>query len=495
MKKNLAFTFAGVLLASGMLCYILCFGGNQNPEPFVPPSGTVPLRISVETTIVTEPLLPDGTGVDFFAVLDNLCSDGADSADNGFRDIVRLLGRNIFGDITDQQWTILCEKLNLNPDDPPQFEYVKPDFGFNVAGDSELLERWVTEMSPAITAVAEALNKPLYVVPPAGRLSDNPVFQSGHFAQFKGSVDWPDDLPGTMAQRAIAEMFSHRFMYLQDKQDAEKAWDDVLSMFCIVRRFCSQPFPNAANFINAFEKMAAYYAEEFLKIESIDAAQLRQCLADLDSLPVGAQFEDTLEYQRFGWLKNIAEFPQNGPIAFGHRLIEMPDHPLISPTISEDDKMAIVQINKEMEITLRIYREVPFDWNIIAEIMNAEFDDRLGKPAKQAVFQSNPALRKIYDETVVPGLSEDEMREILAGGSISVLMERVNKLPHDVWNIDRLTKLTLEERSVYLGKAFFASRVLTPERFALQNSEGVATFEKVKTAIALQLSAEASARK
>ena len=90
----------------------------------MPPKGTVLLRVSPETTVVTEPLLPCGTAIDFFAVLDQICSAGADAEDNAFREIVRLVGRSIFSSISNEKWSILCEKLGLNPDDPPLFHYV-----------------------------------------------------------------------------------------------------------------------------------------------------------------------------------------------------------------------------------------------------------------------------------------------------------------------------------------------------------------------------------
>ena len=195
MKKIILCTSVIILFAAGIAYYL--FGIDWDSQPFVLPKGTVPLRISPETTVVTEPLLPGGHAVDFFAVLDQKCSAGADAEDNGFREIIRLVGRSICGSISDEKWNILCKKLNLNPDDPPQFHYVPLiDFlcdaleqaegkmsryaegkrvfdnamysqAWNIewslsqddvpAENLELLERWATEMEPAISAVAEAL--------------------------------------------------------------------------------------------------------------------------------------------------------------------------------------------------------------------------------------------------------------------------------------------------------------------------------------------------
>jgi len=48
MKKIAIFAFAGLLLVAG----VIYFGFYQHSGPFVPPKGTVLLRVSKETTIV-----------------------------------------------------------------------------------------------------------------------------------------------------------------------------------------------------------------------------------------------------------------------------------------------------------------------------------------------------------------------------------------------------------------------------------------------------------
>jgi len=82
MKKIIFVALAVILLAVGIGYYR--FGIDWDAQPFVLPKGTVLLRISPETTVVTEPLLPGGNAIDFFALLDQKCSAGADSEENGF---------------------------------------------------------------------------------------------------------------------------------------------------------------------------------------------------------------------------------------------------------------------------------------------------------------------------------------------------------------------------------------------------------------------------
>jgi hypothetical protein len=154
--------------------------------------------------------------------------------------------------------------------------------------------------------------------------------------------------------------------------------------------------------------------------------------------------------------------------------------------ITEENKKTIQQINIQEEKVIRVYRLIPFDWNIIAEIVNAEFDTLLGKPTKQTIFQSNPALRKIYDEMDVPKYSLDEVLE-LAEGTLTEAWDRLNQVADEDWNVSRWRRMSIEERSVYLGKTKFVLYATPSKVFVHQSKEAVSVFEKWKAEIALQL--------
>jgi hypothetical protein len=332
-------------------------------------------------------------------------------------------------------------------------------------------------MEPAISAVAEALKRPLYIIPTIGKFElDFPAFELDI-----GTI--PDSLTGMLVQHFIMEMFHHRCVYWQIKQD-EKGWDDVLSMFHITRHLGRQSHPDTLAFADAFERWAAHQATEFLKAVELDADKLRQCLTDLDSLPAWTGFENRLEYVRLGWIKNISEFSQRGPIAFGIHLIPTT---LNHPSLTAEDREAFKLINTEARKTIQIYRTIPFDWNIVAEIMNAEFDDQLGKPTKQTIFQSNPALRKIYDEMDIPELPFDKTLAILESGSLKQSIDALLPLQDKNWNKASLRKMSIEERSVYLGKIFFAPKASIREIETYQRRGGTARFELARLTIALQL--------
>jgi len=489
--KNIILVVSVVILCAVGIGYYM-FGIDWDVQPFVPPKGTVFLRISPETTIVTEPLLPGGTAIDFFALLDQKCSAGADSEENGFREIVRLVGRSIFDSISDKEWNILCEKLNLNPDDPPQFHYEPlpndvsvPFYRDEISEESlEQLGRWVTEMEPAISAVAEALKRPLYIIPTVGKVDISGISEF-EALELWDIVEFPSFLPALLAQRIVIRMFQSRCWFWNAKQD-KRGWNDVLSMFHIARHVGRQSHPDALAIADAFEHAAAFRATEFLKTVELNADKLRQCLTDLDSLPDWSGFENRLEYIRLGWLKNISEFPKRGPAAFGIYLFPTTfDNPMFMYTT--EYKEAIRFANAETRKIIQIYRTIPFDWIIVAEMMNVEFDDQLGKPTKQTIFQSNPALRKIYDEMDVPKLSFDKTLEILESGSLKQQIEATRPLIDKHWNRASLKKMTIEERSVYLGKMFFASKASIHEIETYQRRSGTAHFELARLTIALQL--------
>ena len=510
MKKILFFFTLLILGVAGVgvLYYFMM------EKPFAPPKGTVLLRISQETTVVTEPLLPDGSAIDFFAVLDQFAAAGADAENNGFRNIVRLLGRNIYGDISDEKWKILCAKLNLNPDDPPLLHYI-PLFDFlcdaiekekekHLVGISpkeqarqisfsfsfriheeilpehlELLERWITEMEPAISAIAESLRQPIYVIPPTGNFDFPDQFALPDMTVF------PDFYYGIRVHNEMAQMFTSRYLFRQIKQETESdlsdSWDDVLSLFRIARHFGQQSFPESTNFANAFERNAAFRATELLKTGGFTAEKLRQCLVELDALPTRTKYEERLEYVRLGWLKNISEFPKKGPAVFHCYVIEpIPDH------LSEEEKQTFRHLNVETKKLIHIYRTVPFDWNIVAEIMNAEFDDRQGKPTKQTIFQSQPERRKLYEQNTLPEYSLDELKAIVDDGALDWIMKMSNAGANAAWDIVQLQQMSLEERSILLGKTF-SKYALKPEWFAHLSREGTTAFEMLKTAIALRL--------
>lgn len=85
----------------------------------------VPLAVSPESTVVTEPLKSGGREVDYFAAAE-LMSYPPELAteDNGFRLLVRGLG--VSPDVQPDQRRQIYEKLGLDPTVPPTLTYEEP---------------------------------------------------------------------------------------------------------------------------------------------------------------------------------------------------------------------------------------------------------------------------------------------------------------------------------------------------------------------------------
>ncbi len=82
---------------------------------FMRPFQSRSLRISKETTYITEPLKSDGKQVDYFmAIRQATCPENVATDDNGYRLIVRHLGRD--SDTEPAYYARVCEQLGLDAD-------------------------------------------------------------------------------------------------------------------------------------------------------------------------------------------------------------------------------------------------------------------------------------------------------------------------------------------------------------------------------------------
>lgn len=190
----------------------------------------VPLRISPETTVVTEPLTSDGRTIDFFAVLEAHYPEGMKTEKNSAREILRQLGPGKY--VTKRFQTILAEiwfqeddrpateaeftenycsyyeKLGLepiSPDTEPKIGFVPPREAFPMwleaqfpeqnaefearkerfeatscteylTVEPEFVRAWVTENSPALDAVAEAVKEAEFCKFPYHKISETATY-------------------------------------------------------------------------------------------------------------------------------------------------------------------------------------------------------------------------------------------------------------------------------------------------------------------------------
>ncbi len=147
---------------------------------------TPALRISRETTHITEPLTSDGEYVDYFLALEQLLyPPEMQTDDNGYRMVVGALGIAEEGssDRSAARRTQVYEKLGLEPASQPTLNYVEPyeflnDYGKREGLQAEeigdlwqrlsqpwtlqdlpMLEPWLDQNSAALDLLGEAVRK------------------------------------------------------------------------------------------------------------------------------------------------------------------------------------------------------------------------------------------------------------------------------------------------------------------------------------------------
>ena len=458
------FVAIAVILAGAVGWFV--YRSADESGPFVLPRGSVPLRISKETSFVLDPLKKDGKTIDYLLALEEQCTPTDRPEENGFRAIVQVFGRKFLGNISDEHWNELCQKLSLNPSDTPQFEYVRLvdyiknkldatsptvqkseayriSFSYEEPGKStqeelEHLKSWLDQMEPAFPAVEQALHKPAYFIPPCrtdGR---------------------PDLMIVVLVQREMLYLLNDRIIYRLSVGKGSGAWDDVLSMYRAARFYSRQPFLNSFVLGVTFDAMASALAQRVVQSGLLNAEQLRQCLADLTDLPECASFESKIDAERLGMLQCISEFPERGPDAFRIAFVEKP--PLLGSTQEAKDIFDSVDAhNKAAKEAIRIYRRIPFDWNIVAELVNAEYDETQGKKTKEELFLRHPDWKSPYDKEHTEPVTFAQYR-----------------------------KMSIEERSVVLAKMFYYSYVPKRQQFDLVHAKGTAALELTRTMLALE---------
>ena len=428
--------FALAAIGKSLLIPSTRVAGNA---PFVPPRGTVAYSEQI----------------DFQQAMKKSYTPDTKPEDNGFRDILSVFGRTIFNEIPDENWQYLCKELEWNPDEQSNVIYVslrdflrdelkKTEekgmdekilngkvsdilFSFDKPEVEEanlrLLEQWIKATDPAFVAMVEALKKPGYFLPP--------TFSEGR----------PDLTHSAFAQRELARMCQYRQNLHTRTGDAEKAYEDVYTAFLLTRKYYSQPFVNSTVFAVAFERAAVASFIDVLKSGLLSEEQLRQCLTDLERLPERGKLEDKLASERLGVLQCISEFPEKGAKTFR---IAPSDESLLPPVGFEKEKEAL---KTGVDNWLRIYRKLPFDWNLVAEVFNAEFDKLEGKETKQTFEQTIP-------EDLTFGV---------------------------------LQKMSQKERSIVLGKVFFESYAPKPNQYEQIINEAENSVNLAKVAIGLEL--------
>jgi len=355
----------------------------------------VPLRISKETTYITEPLTADGTRVDYFAAIEQQRYPPEMQTDeNGYRMLVRAIGPSAeLGAVEQRQ---VYEKLGLKPDTMPTlaFEdhftflerYVKAmptpvtvpveepsveeptttpsdqpneevldtdtdeewfdeepevnplDDFYDRSGrpwtltDLPMLEPWLKTNGPVLDLLGEAVRKPVFCAP-LTRSDESRMLATLMF-------------PGEMQRcRSLARGLQARAYYRIGSGDIDGAVYDIETMHRLSRHLSTKASSMIEALVGIAIESIANATNVAGSLEHLPSlAQLQRHAKSLDAIPPQASFDDVAVCERLVSLEAVQAFPTQ-----------------------------IEAMGKDVALEWRSGRG--YDWNIVAEHMNRIYDN------------------------------------------------------------------------------------------------------------------------
>ncbi|MCL2117639.1 MAG: hypothetical protein FWH27_04330 [Planctomycetaceae bacterium] len=268
------------LLLFGVTLFVLFF--------VVPNFLDVPLRVSKETTLITEPFCPNSQRLDYLAVLQERFAP-ADPHENGFRMVVQAVGSEPMERASGRTWESICQQLDLNPHDPPTMPGYSKAWAILEQGDSPVrgdvqldacvkdlwtqeqypdMDEYLDEISPVLDLMREAVRKDFYFMP-----------QVAH-------VDWNYALlPCHACNRGFGQgLLARAIRSIRDGQSGA-AWQDIdsaMRLGCHLQNgIFRYEWPLGQSILsNAFTAI-----ERLLERCELSEEQLRQCIEDVKQHP------------------------------------------------------------------------------------------------------------------------------------------------------------------------------------------------------------------
>ena len=361
---------------------------------------TPPLRISRETTYITEPLTSDGTRVDYFAAFEQFSyRPEMKTDDNGYRLIVRALGaggtpsghapKSPEDQIREQE---IYRKLGLDPQVAPTMVHESPQdylyrhvraqgldesqqYELEFALESRLSAPWTLSELPmmgpwieqhqAIAALlGEAVRKPFFLtVPCRPRHPDS------------RDLFVCDDVPRIREFGKILQAFS---CYRIGDGDLEGGMYDLISCARLARHLQRQAAITSHMAGLAMEGFAASTAIAGNRKALPNREQLSRFVAELDALPPSISLDELAIGERWRML-NLIQRVAHGDAQWDALETEMmwvPD----ADANSED--------TKSHERSERVLSQLSVDWNIVMREVNRSLDDPVG-------FKVSPRLNEL----------------------------------------------------------------------------------------------------
>jgi hypothetical protein len=336
---------------------------------------TPPLRISKETTYITQPLTADGTRVDYFAALEQeLYPPDMKTDDNGYRLIVRALGVSADstgepdeGTDTKARAAQVYEKLGLDPAakptmtlmEPYQFlrEYVVRE-GLDEEYASELLnkvsepwtlddlpmmEPWLEQNGPVLDLVGEAVRKPTFCIPLTG---------STHATLY---ADLPF-FPEIQKMRSFARMLQARAQYRIGTGDLDGAMVDLISCQRLGRHLEAQQAMIQALVGIAVRGVATAVGIAAVRESQPTEEQLRRFVDELNAIPTPLDTDLIRRTERYYALDLL-------------QALAVGDESLVGFFSDWEDLGHLEQFRSGIAAYLSV------DWNVVMQRINAAFED------------------------------------------------------------------------------------------------------------------------
>ena len=345
-------------------------------------SGAVPLVVSEETTIITEPLKSDGKTIDFHQAIKDRTEPNVQAEDNAFRTVLLGYGQAIFetterlGNREDAGWQHLemCKTLDIDPNTPPTL--------FLSRLSTANIQRWLTEVGEGLDIVQVAAAKPHYFIPLTRRSEKDLVVMSQPIAVYA----FHENLSDALRTRATTQF--------QLKETAS-AWKDILTSLRLFRLVTINQAWAKALAWNDEESLLAPVSVVCATLSQWTPEQLEQAINDLESLPDWQDRQTTLQMMQFVLLDLISGM--NDPSNLHNRLRgELPI---------------------EMREAVDLLQVIAFDWNLVAKELNSEiktYEERLERATGKSPEEQFELLRLRQPGVSHPSpLSQETLQEFL----------------------------------------------------------------------------------
>ena len=322
---------------------------------FLPGDGRGGIEIGPETTVISEPLAPDGF-VDFSAAINARAGKGVTPENNAVVLLIQAFGP---AEIPAEQRERYFELLGI-PSIPEAGQYFVNDSQFlqaqGVAGpqqgeqktqwrdDLEIAVKrpWTDAEFPQLAEFLIANEAPLALIVEATQRTRYYSPIAPEDAELIAT--W---LNLEQQSRWGARLLSLRAMRRLGAEDAEGAWTDILACHRLARLVGQSPHTIGVLVSYALDRVACAAGQALVRSEALTSAQARQCIADLDALPPIASSAAAAD--------------------FGERLSTVDTYCRIA-----SGRSGALETDTPKGLASQLGRA--FDWNLMLKLMNEHLD-------------------------------------------------------------------------------------------------------------------------